>query len=108
MPIPFPPGDIRFKSNAPRSPWREFAFILHQIQHVVEPGLSLAGAMADWPRLARGLRNLPGAEKPRLKNIITKQVSAYGVNPGLCFFGHFGPQIGKAQTAEPLGPEDRR
>jgi hypothetical protein len=55
MPIPFPPGDIRFKSNAPRSPWREFAFILHQIQHAVEPGLSLGEAMADWPRLARGL-----------------------------------------------------
>jgi hypothetical protein len=42
-------------SIAPRSRWREFAFILHQIQRAVEPGLSLAGTMVDWPRLARGL-----------------------------------------------------
>jgi len=55
MPIQFPPGAIHFKSNAPRSPWREFAFILHQIQRAVEPGLSLAGAIVDWPRLARSL-----------------------------------------------------
>jgi hypothetical protein len=27
---------------------------------------------------------------------------------GLSFFGHFGPRIGTAQTAESLGPEDRR
>jgi hypothetical protein len=37
--------------------------------------------------------NLPGAAKPRLKNITTKQVSAYGVNPGLRSLGHFGPRI---------------
>jgi hypothetical protein len=55
MPIPFPPGDIHFKSDAPRSRWREFAFILHQIQRAVEPGLSLAGTLVDWPRLASGL-----------------------------------------------------
>lgn len=55
MPIPFPPGGIHFQSNVPRSRWREFAFILHQIQRAVEPGLSLAEAIVHWPRLARGL-----------------------------------------------------
>jgi hypothetical protein len=55
MPIPFPPGGIHFKANAPRSRWREFAFILHQIQRAVEPGLSLAGVICDWARLAHGL-----------------------------------------------------
>ena len=55
MPMPFPPGGIHFKLNAPRSRWREFAFILHQIQRAVEPGLSLAGTIVDWPRLAYGL-----------------------------------------------------
>jgi hypothetical protein len=63
MPIPFPPGDIPFTSNAPRSPWREFAFILHQIQRAVEPGLSLAEAMVDWPWLARGLSESSRARK---------------------------------------------
>ena len=68
MPIPFPPGGIHFKANAPRSRWREFAFILHQIQRAVEPGLSLAGVIGGW---RMGFLNLPGAAKPRLKNITT-------------------------------------
>jgi hypothetical protein len=71
MPIPFPPGGIHFKANAPRSRWREFAFILHQIQRAVEPGLSLAGVIGNWPDWRVDFRNLPGAAKPRLKNIIT-------------------------------------
>ena len=87
MPIPFPPGGIHFKSDAPRSRWREFAFILHQIQRAVEPGLSLAGAIGHWPRLARGL-----SESSRLKHIITKQVSAYGVYPGFGVFIALRPE----------------
>jgi hypothetical protein len=88
-----PPGGIHFKSNAPRSRWREFAFILHQIQRAVENGLSLAGAIGHWPRLARGL-----SESSRLKHIITKQVSAYGVNPGLSYLEPSGRMIGTTRT----------
>jgi len=72
MPIPFPPGGIHFKSNAPRSRWREFAFILHQIQRAVEPGLSLAGAIVHWPRLARGLAESSRCRKTQAQKYYNK------------------------------------
>ena len=50
-----PLGVSTSKPTLLRSRWREFALILHQMQRAVEPGLSLAGVIGDWPRLARGL-----------------------------------------------------
>ena len=74
MPIPFPPGDIPFTSNAPRSPWREFAFILHQIQRAVEPGLSLAGTIGDWPRLSQPQVQQTRVFFPKSPNFVQRDI----------------------------------
>src|SRR6202162_2563227 len=79
MPAPFPPGAIRFVDSRPPSRWREFAFMLHQLQHCIQPRLDLSHSLINWPRFARELSESPRERKFRLKNIITQQVSAYGV-----------------------------
>jgi len=45
---------------APFSTSREFSFALHQIQHAIEPYLSLQQTLYSWNQMARAL-----AEKPR-------------------------------------------
>lgn len=38
-----------------RSEWREFAFVLHQIQAAIEPNLSLVQVLSQWNHLATAL-----------------------------------------------------
>jgi hypothetical protein len=42
------------------SRWREFGFALHQLQHAIQPTLSLANIMSGWSEIAIAL-----AERPR-------------------------------------------
>ena len=52
---PFPPGGITYPATKIRSPWREFAFCLHQIQEAIEPRLSLETIIEQWNIIADDL-----------------------------------------------------
>ena len=56
----FPPGDMSWNKKQPQSVWREFNFLLHQIQRAVEPALPLSEVVGCWNDIAQAL-----AEKPR-------------------------------------------
>jgi hypothetical protein len=43
------------KGRRQRSEWREFGFVLHQIQNVIEPSLPLSQMLNGWNRLAAAL-----------------------------------------------------
>jgi len=44
------------------SRWREFSFALHQVQHAIEPRLTLKHTLLNWNGIARAL-----AERPRVR-----------------------------------------
>lgn len=54
----FPPGDISSPKYM-RSQWREFAFMLHQLQAAIEPELSLKMILKDWHMIKKSLAELP-------------------------------------------------
>src|ERR1039458_4815864 len=58
----FPPEDAFFRARQPLSRWREFSFALHQVQHAIEPHLSLKHTLLNWNGIARAL-----AENPRVR-----------------------------------------
>jgi hypothetical protein len=60
MLIIFPPGDTQTNQTPQRSCWREFAFMLHQLQQAIEPLLLIKNIIADWIDIRKNL-----AEKPR-------------------------------------------
>jgi hypothetical protein len=47
----------------PPSRWREFAFMLHQLQHCIRPRLDLSHSLINWPRIARELSESPRERK---------------------------------------------
>ena len=51
----FPPGATFSRDTRQRSEWREFGFALHQIQHAIEPSLTLIQVLNAWNRLAAAL-----------------------------------------------------
>lgn len=53
----------------PRSPWREFAFLFHQLRRAIEPALSLQETVDEWNSIAQAL-----AESPRER---VDQLSGY-------------------------------
>lgn len=59
----FPPGALPWKDKQPRSLWREFAFMHHQIMRAIDPPLKLRNVLARWNRLAVNL-----AESPRKRS----------------------------------------
>lgn len=65
----FPPGRLTTEQHARRSPWREFAFALHQLQQAVEPAISWQAVMEDWQTIVLSL-----SECPRQRQ---KQVTKY-------------------------------
>lgn len=64
MQVLFPPGDTSWRNQRPQSPWREFAFVLHQIQRAIEPALPLADVIDDWNEISKSL-----AEPPRQRQL---------------------------------------
>ncbi|PYV67902.1 MAG: hypothetical protein DMG97_26150 [Acidobacteria bacterium] len=54
--------DAFFLTRQPLSRWREFNFALHQVQHAIEPNLSLEHTLLNWNVVARAL-----AENPRTR-----------------------------------------
>jgi hypothetical protein len=51
------------------SPWREFAFSLHQIQEAIEPKLSLRKTIEQWQVIANDLAEKKRKRKPQVVNI---------------------------------------
>ena len=52
--ISFPLGGTPSVSTTPRH-WREFSFLLHQVQRAIEPQLSLKNTLSNWKEIARAL-----------------------------------------------------
>ena len=50
------------------SPWREFAFSLHQAQEAIEPRLSLRRIIEQWPVIANDLAERSRKRKPQITN----------------------------------------
>lgn len=57
------PGDIRSMQTRPPSRWREFAFMLHPLQHCIHPRLGLSCSFINWSRFARELSESPRERK---------------------------------------------
>lgn len=55
--------DIGYEGKR-RSYWREFEFMLHQIQIAIEPVLTLQQTVEQWPAIKKDL-----AEATRIKTI---------------------------------------
>lgn len=69
MPAPFPPGGIvALNKNKVMSPWREFAFVLHQIQAAIEPTLSLREIIEQWKVIAHDLAEGSRKRQPQVSN----------------------------------------
>ncbi len=62
----FPPGDMDKFQNKVRSPWREFAFVLHQIQEAIEPTLSLSTVISQWGEIAGALAERSRKRQPQV------------------------------------------
>ena len=72
----FPPGGTQFnaplngkkgaKTQAVRSPWREYEFWFMVLQHAIVPRLSINQALDHWPRIRARLMERP--RKRRLQN----------------------------------------
>lgn len=50
----FPPVDTVYIGKT-RSHWREFEFMLHQIQHTIEPQISLNNVISKWGEIKEKL-----------------------------------------------------
>ena len=52
-----------------KSPWREFAFCLHQVQEAIEPRLSLRKTIEQWHVIANDLAEKNRKRKPQVANL---------------------------------------
>lgn len=59
----FPPLDTVYKGKT-RSYWREFEFMLHQIQIAIEPALTLKQTIEQWSAIKSDL-----AEASRIRTL---------------------------------------
>jgi hypothetical protein len=50
------------------SPWREFAFSLHQVQEAIEPKLSLKKIIEQWHVIANDLAERTRKRKPQVNS----------------------------------------
>lgn len=69
MQNPFPPGDISKKSS---SNWRNFEFMLHQVQSVISPDISLQETVHNWHQITLGLAENTRSRKSRLERKSTE------------------------------------
>jgi hypothetical protein len=68
MRVFFPPGDMSWNKKQPQSVWREFNFLLHQIQRAIEPALPLHEVLGSWNDIAQALAEKPRNRRPQLRN----------------------------------------
>ena len=65
----FPHGGIVF-DNKTKSYWKEFEFMLHQIQQAVEPKISLNKVMNSWEEISKNLAENSRKRKLQVENNI--------------------------------------
>lgn len=66
----FPPGGIACPTTKAHSPWRKFAFFLHQIQEAIEPRLSLKTVIEQWNIIADDLSEKNRKRKPQVAKFL--------------------------------------
>lgn len=66
MLAPFPPGATGLFQKQVKSLWREFAFMLHQIQEAIEPAISLNKVLQHWQLLAKDLAERSRSRRPQI------------------------------------------
>lgn len=66
MLAPFPPGGTDFLQNKVKSLWREFSFMLHEIQQAIEPIISLNKVLQHWKALAKDLAERSRTRRPQI------------------------------------------
>ena len=64
-PAPFPPGDTSWRRRRPHSPWREFRFVLNEVQSAIEPPFGLARTIDGWNDIAKHLAEPPRRRRPQ-------------------------------------------
>ena len=65
-PARFPPGATTCRRRRPRSPWRDFKFMLNQVARTIEPPLPLARLFSDWRTISGALAEPPRRRQPQL------------------------------------------
>jgi hypothetical protein len=56
--------------NKNRSPWKEFAFMIHQIQRAIEPEMTLNYAINHWSYISKDLANPPRKRKLQIEEFV--------------------------------------
>ena len=75
----------------PQSPWREFAFMLHQLQHCIQPKLNLSHSLTNWGRLTRQLSESPRERKTQAQIYPnTTELALMGLKPRAESYRPFG------------------
>ena len=54
------------RRRRPRSPWRDFKFMLNQVARTIEPPLPLARLFSDWRTISGALAEPPRRRQPQL------------------------------------------
>ena len=67
MQAQFPPVDIVYKEKV-KSHWREFEFMLHQVQQATEPTISLDNVISKWDEIRKNLAESPRKRKLQVEN----------------------------------------
>jgi hypothetical protein len=62
----FPPGDI--DNSKTINEWREFAFMLHQLQQAIEPKLTLNQVIEHWNKIRSGLSEASRKRRPQMES----------------------------------------
>ena len=63
-------------SSAPEltpSRWREFKFVLNQVQRTIEPDMSLHDVLTEWPDISRGLSEPMRKRRPQMERYFPKR-----------------------------------
>ena len=63
----FPPGVTVYDKKV-KSHWREFAFVLHQVQQAIDPIVSLRAILSSWGGISKALVENSRKRKPQLAN----------------------------------------
>ena len=56
----------------PQSQWREFAFVLHQVQSAIEPKLSLEKVLSEWNSFSKALAENSRKRRPQMANKVNR------------------------------------
>lgn len=67
MQAQFPPVDIVYERKV-RSHWREFEFMLHQVQQATETTINLNTVISKWDEISKNLAESSRKRKLKIEN----------------------------------------